>query len=224
MDYKSKRCIILANGQSPNKSVFDFLFSKGYNTLICADGGANSAFRLGLTPQYVIGDLDSIDKEVLKNFSHSLNTEVVKYKRQNDTDVEKALKHAIKKKFTSVVLLGATGDRLDHSFCNLGIALKFDGKIKVTIIHQKSVLFVYENEIKLTSTPGEIISIYAISEKTRITSKGLKYPLKNSSLPFGKKESTSNVATSEEVYLKIKNGKIFVIREFNVLKKNGFFN
>ena len=224
MDSKKKKCIILANGQAPAKSVFNYLFANGYEILICADGGANSAARLGLTPDYVIGDLDSINEKALKFYQKSSNTEVIQLKRQNDTDVEKALKHAIKMKFKEVLLLGATGDRLDHTFCNLGIALKFDDKIKVKILHQKSVLAVYENEITLKTTPDEIISLYAISEETKITSQGLKYPLADSPLPFGRKESTSNVATGNEVHLKVVNGKIFVIREFNVLKKNGFFS
>ena len=43
-------------------------------------------------------------------------------------------------KTREVILLGATGDRLDHSFCNLGIALKFDDKIKINVLHQKSYL------------------------------------------------------------------------------------
>ena len=215
---------MLANGQAPTKSVFNYLFAKGYETLICADGGANSAARIGLTPDFVIGDLDSIDEDVLALFQNLSNTEVIQITRQNDTDVEKALKHAIKMKFKEALLLGATGDRLDHTFCNLGISLKFDDKIKVKILHQKSLLAVYEDEVTLKTTPDEIVSLYAIGEDTRITTQGLKYPLKDAPLPFGKKESTSNVAVGEEVHLKIENGKIFVIREFNVLKKNGFFS
>ena len=60
-------------------------------------------------------------------------------------------------------------------------------------------------------------------ELAKITSKGLKYPLVNQSLPFGERESTSNAATGNNVELKIKNGNVFVIREFEVLKNNGFF-
>lgn len=214
-----KKCIILANGQTPGKSIFDFLETAGYNTLICADGGANIALKYDIIPDYIIGDMDSIDTKTYDYYYDKC--EIIQIKRQNDTDVEKCLKYAIKNKFTEAVLLGATGDRLDHSFCNLGIVIKFFGKINLKVIHQKSVLKVYEGTVKLSTKKNEIISIYGFDEKTKITSSGLKYPLKNISLPLGKRESTSNKAKGEEVILKIKGGKIFVIREFKIMKKYG---
>ncbi|MEK6551902.1 MAG: thiamine diphosphokinase [Bacteroidota bacterium] len=216
-----KKCIILANGFPPKKSIVEFLYNKGYETLLCADGGANSAKILNLIPEYIIGDFDSIRPDVYKYYSDKCD--IIKIKRQNDTDVEKCLKFIIKKKYDEVVLLGATGDRLDHSFCNLGIVLKYFSKIKVTIIHQRSLLTAYTGNIILSTIPNEIISLYGFDSKTRVKSSGLKYPLKNISLPFGQKESTSNIAVNNKVQLQIKGGIIFVIRDFDLLKKYDLF-
>ena len=63
-----KKCIILANGKPPKKSIITFFQKKGYNKLICADGGANSALKMKLVPDLIIGDLDSISSEALKEF------------------------------------------------------------------------------------------------------------------------------------------------------------
>lgn len=216
-----KRCIIMANGKSPRRDVTDFLVSQGYTTVICADGGANSAMKLGIVPEFIIGDLDSISEKTLKYFN--LKSKIIKIGRQNDTDVEKCLKFAMDKGIREAVLVGVTGDRLDHTFCNLGIILKFFGKISLKIISEKSLLAAHTGNIEMPVVPGEIISIYGISEKTKITSNGLKYPLKNTSLPFGIRESTSNVAEKNVVKLKTKNGIIFVIRDFKLVKKNGLF-
>jgi len=216
-----KRCIIIANGKSPRKSVIEFLAKQGYNTIICADGGANSALMLGITPNYIIGDLDSIKDETEKYYASK--SKIVKIKRQNDTDVEKCLKFAIKKRMKEAVLVGVTGDRLDHTFCNLGIILKFYDKISLRIIAEKSLLSAHSGTIEIPVKLGETISLYGFSEKTKITSTGLKYQLKNTDLPFGVKESTSNVATEGKIKLKIKNGIVFIIRDFNLVKKNGLF-
>jgi len=213
-----KKAIILANGDVPLIGQIKFLQKKGYNKLICADGGANSARKLKIVPDLIIGDLDSLTDETRNHFANK--SEIIQINRQNDTDVEKALKFLIKKKYNEVILLGATGDRLDHSICNLGIVLKFYEKIKVSILHKKSFLRAYTKSIELNTIQNETISIYGFDAKTKITSKGLKYPLKNVALPFGQKESTSNVAASHKVKLKINGGIIFVIRDFNVLKKN----
>ena len=214
-----KKCIILANGQAPTKKVFDHLVSIGYETLICADGGANSAFRYNLIPDYIIGDLDSLKLEIYDYYLDKC--EIIQATRQNDTDVEKCLKFALQKKFKDVILLGATGDRLDHSFCNLGIVLKYFDKLKIRIIHQKSLLSAYKGSVILKTIPGETISIYGFDAKTKFFSANLKYPLKNFSLQFGTKESTSNIALGEEIHLHIKNGKAFIIRDYELMRKNG---
>ena len=214
-----KKCIIIANGSVPKKNVFNYLVKTGYSKIYCADGGADSALRYKIIPDAIIGDFDSIKPKTKRYFEGKCK--LIYLKRQNDTDVEKCLKYAVKKGCTEALLLGATGDRLDHSFCNLGIVLKFFNMINIKIIHGKSILSAFEKDIALNTIPGETISIYGFDKKTKITSKGLKYPLKNVALPFGIRESTSNVAVHEKVELKITAGKIFVIRNVNILMKHG---
>ncbi len=216
-----KKCVILANGKRPKKSAIDFFRRIGYNTIICADGGANSANKMGLIPDFIIGDMDSSDTAVLKHFKSK--SKIINIKRQNDTDVEKCLKFAIKNKYKKAVLLGVTGDRLDHSFCNLGIVLKFFDKIEINIAAENSYLKAYTGEVELASKTNETISLYGFDRKTKITSSGLKYSLKETALPFGEKESTSNVSIAAKVKLKIKGGKIFVIRDFNFMKNHDLF-
>ncbi len=215
-----KKGILLANGTPPAKEVFRFLSDNGYKTLFCADGGANSAYELSLTPDYVIGDLDSIRDDVKDHFSS--RCEIIHYERQDDTDLEKSLKFAIEKGFEEVVLLGGTGDRLDHTICNLGIVLKFFGKITIKLVHDNSILVPYaDGEYVIKTIPNETVSLYGFNNETLITSEGLQYPLERIPLPFGVRESTSNVAEGYSVRLKIENGIVFVIRDFNLLRKYG---
>jgi thiamine pyrophosphokinase len=216
-----KKCLIIANGKSPSKKVVEYFYLKGFSTIICADGGANSAQKIGIKPDFIIGDLDSISSSTLKYFKNK--SKIIKINRQNDTDVEKCLKFAIKKKFDEVVLLGVTGDRLDHTICNLGIVIKFFGKIKIYLSAESSFLTSINQTTEFNSKVGETISIYAFNDKTKISSTGLKYKLNNAALPFGVRESTSNVSISEKIILKVKNGIVFVIRDFNFMKKHDLF-
>src|SRR5512139_2386128 len=112
-----KKCIILANGKPPKKSIITFFQKAGYSKLICADGGSNSALKMKLVPDVIIGDLDSISSEALKEFKSV--SKIIRPKRQNDTDVEKCLKYAIRREYDEALLVGVTGNRLDHTFCNL---------------------------------------------------------------------------------------------------------
>ncbi|MBS4033829.1 MAG: thiamine diphosphokinase [Ignavibacterium sp.] len=216
-----KKCIILANGKPPRKQIIAYLLSKGYSTLICADGGANHARKMNLVPDYIIGDLDSISANTLKYYQ--AKSDIIKLSRQNDTDVEKAIKLAISKKFDEAILLGVTGDRLDHTLCNIGIILKYYEKIKCKIIAENSILIPLSKLNILKSIPGETISLYGFNKKTKITAAGLKYPLDKTSLPFGERESTSNVSNSDTLKISIKGGIIFLIRDFNFLQTNDLF-
>ena len=216
-----KKCIILANGRPPEKQVFEYLNSKGLNYLICADGGANSAKEMGLTPNVIIGDLDSAESSVLDFYKNS--SKIIKIKSQNDTDVEKALKYVIKNGYTEAVLLGGTGDRLDHSFCNLGIVFKLYDKIKIYLVSEQSILTAHEKKVEFNTVKGETVSLYGFNDKTKITTEGLKFKLNNEPLPFGVSEGTSNVAKGKKVVLKIRNGRIFVIRNFNFMMDNDLF-
>jgi thiamine pyrophosphokinase len=218
---KSKKCIILANGKPSKKSIITFFQKKEFETLICADGGANSALKMKLIPDYIIGDLDSISSQALKRFRNT--SKIIQLKGQNDTDVEKCLKYAIKKNYTEALLVGVTGNRLDHTFCNLGIVLKFYQRINISLIAEDSFLKPYAGSVKLKTFPGETISLYGFDRKTKIISKGLKYPLKNIPLPFGERESTSNVSNSTKVELNIRSGVVFVIRDVNQMIKYDLF-
>ncbi len=195
--YILKKCIILANGKPPEKSVINFCKRRITQLLFVQMAVQIRQRILGLIPDFIIGDFDSITESTIKFYTGK--SKIIKLKRQNDTDVEKCLKFAIKKGFNEAVLLGVTGNRLDHTFCNLGIVIKFFDKIKLKFIAEESCLLPIKGKVELKTFPGEIISLYGFDKKTKITSMGLKYPLKNTILPFGEKESTSNAALSEKV-------------------------
>jgi thiamine pyrophosphokinase len=218
---KLKKCIILANGKSPKKSIITYFQKSGYNTLICADGGANSALKMNLVPDVIIGDLDSIFTKALEKFKSV--SKIICLKRQNDTDVEKCLKYAIRNKYNESLLVGATGNRLDHTFCNIGIVLKFFPETKISLIAENSFLKAYTGKVELETYPGETISLYGISPKTKITSNGLKYELMDIALPFGVRESTSNIAMKSSVKLKIIGGVIFIIRDVKTMIEHDLF-
>lgn len=215
-----KKCLIIGNGRLPKKNNINYLAAKGYDTIICADGGAEHARKLKIIPDFIIGDFDSVSKNTLNYFRNK--SKIIEYTRQNDTDIEKCIKLAIRKKYHKVILLSVTGDRLDHTFCNLGVVLKFSDRIEIELIHENSHLSLMKGKNEIECEIGETISLYGFDEETKVTSNGLKYRLNNTTLPFGMAESTSNIAVKTVVSLNIKDGSIFVIRDFNVMKRNDF--
>ncbi|MBN1302008.1 MAG: thiamine diphosphokinase [Melioribacteraceae bacterium] len=213
------KAIIIGNGKIPPRGYLEYLQTKGFNDIICADGGAEHARKLNLIPSVIIGDLDSVKSETLEYYKPSVR--IIYYQRQNDTDIEKSIKYAVSRKYSEIVLCAVTGNRLDHSFCNIGVMLKFSDRIKISILHDDSIMYVISGVNKIKTHKGETISVYGIDGKTKFTSKGLKYKLGKVSLPFGVKESTSNKAESGQVEIIVTGGKGIIVRESKIVKKYG---
>lgn len=217
-----KRALIIGNGREPNIHLFKKILKFNFDLFICADGAANYLYKHKIFPDVIIGDLDSISENALKFFNGKCL--IKKIKRQNDTDLEKAIKYSIKKKCVYALLIGITGRRLDHTIGNLALPLKFYDEILLSIVNENSVLIPVTGNKKIEVEIGEQISLYGFDDKTKITVNGLKYRLKKESLPFGLRESTSNVAINNNIELDIKGGVVYLIRELNkVLKHDIFF-
>ena len=118
------------------------------------------------------------------------------------------------------MLVAGTGDRLDHSLTNMSIVLRYFNKIKINILHQKSVLTPLAGQNIIKTTPGEPVSVFGFNDKTIVTSQGLKYQMMGTELCFGKFDSQSNEATNSQMYLNVENGTVFLIRNFKEWFKN----
>lgn len=206
-----KSAIIYCNGSPLKKSIYLKLKLKYKADLITADGGTNSVYKFGETPKFIIGDLDSIKSEVLK-FYENKKTKIIKLSRQNDTDLEKALKLCRKHKYDRIFIVGFSGKRFDHTLSNISNVLKFVKDFQITMVENNSTLHFVSGETSFKSEKGELISILCFDPKVKITTKNLKYPLKDEHLMFGQRESTSNVSTRDGFVLSVKNGFAVLIR------------
>lgn len=206
-----KSAIVYCNGSPIKKSIYQKLKSKYNADLICADGGTNSAYKIGEIPKFIIGDLDSVNREILGYYKKK-NVKVIKLSRQNDTDLEKALKLCRKLKYDRIFVIGFAGKRFDHTLSNISNVLKFVKDFQITMIENYSTLRFITGVTSFKSEKGELISILCFDPEVKITTEYLKYPLKDDYLMFGQRESTSNVSTKEEFRLIVKNGFAVLIR------------
>lgn len=214
---KKTKAIIIANGETPSKQVVNYLLRKGYDTVIAADGGLLHCQKLGIVPQHIVGDFDSVSPKELDKYRKV--SKIKHIARQTDTDLEKAVLYAIKLGITDVAVCGATGFRIDHTLGNLSLLLRFGTKVQIRIFSKESIIIPVQGVYTFLSRAGETISIFAFEKKTRISTLGLKYPLINESLAFGARESVSNEAIDELVSLKVTHGAAILVRDTKVVMK-----
>lgn len=163
--------------------------------VICADSGFDSAVKCGITPSLVLGDMDSVKGDI------SLFPDTKVYPARKDfTDTELALETAIDLKPDEIIILGALGNRTDHSLANIFLLKRaFDAGIKACICDEHNKVYYYKNSFILKNCVGKTVSLIPVTEEiTGLVTKGLDYPLCNESILFGQTRGISNVVTGEE--------------------------
>jgi thiamine pyrophosphokinase len=190
------RVVIFANGilSDPKKSLAHI---HPNDMLIAADGGALHCIRLGLNPDIVIGDFDSLEPEELSKLEKS-GAELIRHPARKDyTDLELALLYASQSGATQVLILGALGNRWDQTLANLLLPASSDfSALDIRLIDGTQEIFLVKSghKTEIKGKPGDTLSLIPLYGEARgITTEGLEYALQDGVLQFGSTRGISNV-------------------------------
>jgi thiamine pyrophosphokinase len=207
--------LIFAGGElHPGPAVNDVI--KQFAKVIAADSGALTAVSLDIIPDFVIGDLDSIDDKTVV-FLKRKGTKFEKHPKEKDvTDTELAVAFAIKNGATTITILGGVaGDRIDHVLANVFLTQQYSMPIKY-VDGASFMWFAKGHEEKITGNPGDILSLIPLTGIEGISTNGLKYVLKNGRLAVGKSRSVSNVFTRKEVTIRFEKGRLLIVHTLQI--------
>ena len=200
------RALVFAGGEVRDYRFIKNLIKNG-DLLIAADSGAEHLYKIGLEPDVLIGDMDSISvkptgKEVIK-----LNV------MKDETDTEAAVRIAADKGADEIVIVGATGTRLDHSLANLLMLKHLAGNnIKAQIIDEKNSVRYIDGSFEIDGTDGAIVSIIPLTRLYIESTEGLLYEVREDYLEVGSSRGVSNVMTSATAKVKVRSGTALVIK------------
>jgi len=202
------KTILFLNGDLPSvKSIRKYCKSGDY--VICADGGANGITKSGIIPNIIIGDLDSITPSNLKLFKKK-GVEIRMISEQDTTDFEKSLFYIIEHNLNNVIVFGAVSGRPDHTLNNFSIMKRYYEILDIKMIDKEFEIFYIKNQINFKSELGKTVSFMAMPTVKGITTKGLKYALKNESLEFGIREGTLNKTSAKSINISFKSGHLLL--------------
>lgn len=191
-----------------------------FDFLICADGGGNHALQAGRLPDVLIGDLDSITPVNLERCQQK-NVLIQQFPREKDkTDLELALEYAVSQlnlhsptqELLSLWLYGATGGRVDHLLGNLALLLHyFKRGYRIYLKDPHHQIFLLQDRDVLKGHEGQELSIMPITEKARVTTEGLYYPLNGDVILKDSTRGISNVFLGEEAAVQVDEGIVMLI-------------
>jgi thiamine pyrophosphokinase len=197
------RAVIFANGQLTRPIPL-----QPTDLVIAADGGTHHCLGLGIRPQVVIGDLDSVREDELEALSAS-GTEIITYPERKDfTDLELALLEAQKRGADQVLILAALGRRWDQSLANILLPATLPGLDISLMDDQQEIHFIRSGKtLEITGQPGDTVSLIPLNGNAGgITTHGLEYPLYQDMLQFGSTRGISNVMLGNQASVKLSAG------------------
>ncbi len=192
--------VVIVSGGSLGSWALDLIREDDY--IIGADAGALFLVRQGLKPHLSLGDFDSVSPEEQHAIqAGSLELASFDPVDKNYTDTELAFRRGLDLKPSSLLLLGATGSRLDHTMANVhllrsaaeqGIVASIeDAANRVRVLPPGSTLAIRRSRF-------EHISLLPLSLRvTGINLDGFRYPLTDAALELGQSLGISNVLAAE---------------------------
>ena len=198
--------IIGIGGRCEDTPALRSLIPKEYFA-VAADSGLAHFKTLGIVPDVLVGDLDSISESLLRQ-SKKEHLAIERYKPEKDnTDSEIAVDKALRQGCESLLFIGAFGNRLDHMLSNQMMAASLAER-GIQVVLTDGVTFMYtvtpENSpfhfpAKALKKDEDVLSIVSVSGETMIiTLEGFQYPLHQDRILFGSTRTVSNTVAWEE--------------------------
>lgn len=207
-----KRVLIFANGDLAEVNSLRRLLQPD-TLLVAADGGLRHMRRLGLKPDRVIGDMDSLSAAELAQLEAE-GIALERHPRDKDaTDLELALRWAAENGCRQVRVAAALGGRLDQTLGNIALLahpafaefdLRLDdGLEEVLVIRRRAVI---------EGAGGDRVSLLPYgSPAEAVTTQGLKYPLRSETLNLHQTRGISNLMLGSRAEINLRSGLLICI-------------
>jgi thiamine pyrophosphokinase len=190
----------------------------GADLLVAADAGASWLMEAGVTPDLLVGDLDSIPSDLLARLE-AAGVAIERHARDKDaSDAELAVDRAVAGGADQVVVIGALGgERLDHELANL--LLLADETWRATLVDLSIVRGATQvravhggGRLALRGAAGDLVTLLPVAgDADGVLTEGLRYPLDGEPLRLGRSRGLSNVVERGPASVSLDRGTLLVI-------------
>jgi thiamine pyrophosphokinase len=218
------RALIVADGAVPERALLDAAWpgwADDVDLVVAADGGAVAAERLGLRPDLLVGDGDSLSEAGLVRI-HAAGIPVeLSPIAKDETDTELAILAAVRRGAARVTILCALGGpRVDHALANVlllahpalaGVPAELlDPAARVSLIRAPDAAGAPVHR-PLPGPLDALVSLIPLGDVASVTTAGLAYPLRDEGLDAGPARGVSNVRSSADAAVTVGRGLLLVV-------------
>ena len=202
--------VICLNGNIPSIDVLATVIDR---PLIAADGAAQELYKAGIVPEFVIGDFDSIDADVVRALQGT--SEFIVEIDQETNDFEKALRFAQTMLWQRILVVGLHGGDLEHTLNNWSVLMRFGRSMSLVALDRERFAIPMYSSFAYASIPGELLSLIP-QPRAQLTTSGLEWSLTNESLELGAREGARNRASAQMVEVLVHSGSLFFFCDANL--------
>ncbi|MGF1599365.1 MAG: thiamine diphosphokinase [Acidimicrobiales bacterium] len=204
--------LILAGGNEPSPDVLRALPPAAM--CITADHGTDHARRLGIVPDLVVGDLDSVSASSLA-WARDNGAVIERHPAaKNHTDLELALARAVDTGPDRIVVAAVDGDRFDHVLANMAVvASPAYASVPVDVLVEGARIAVVHDHRRLSGSPGSLVSLLPVGGDAHgVTTDGLVYPLADETLEARSGRGVSNLLVGTEATITLRDGTLLAVQ------------
>lgn len=204
MQAKKNRAVIMAAAEITE---YSFYTPEPGDFAICADRGYVHALKLGITPDILLGDFDSLEMPLPPK------VEIRTYPAEKDeTDLQIAISCALEKGFENILVIGATGGRTDHFLANVFLLHWAKERGAAVVLEDETTrIRLLEGCMTLENRKNTYLSLLALCGDAQVSVSGVKYPLERAILPFGSTLGVSNEFAEEHACIEVHRGSVLVL-------------
>lgn len=217
--------LIITGGHLNIDFAKEYTKTLSYDKVFVVDKGLEYADALGVVPDYIVGDFDTVNEAVLEMYEQKIEKgEISAYierhpAKKDATDTELAVLKAVEEAAKKITILAATGSRLDHVLMNLGLLLQTErAGIECFIVDETNRVQMLTSmgrkycKIKKEEQYGYYLSVVPMTASVeKVTLEGVMYPLKDRTIYQGESLTVSNQILSDEAFISISQGTVLVI-------------
>lgn len=185
-------------------------WAESADKVLAADRGADLCLQAGVTPDLVVGDLDSISEEAKRSIKD------IRFSGEQDTtDADKLLQTVIALGLTELTLTAIEGDLPDHALAVLHSAAR--SSLKIRFAYRRGIGWLLRGPAEriVESEEGRRVSLLPITECSGVTLLGVQWPLSDANLHVHGLSSVSNKSEGPRVMAKVGAGVALLFAEFS---------
>jgi thiamine pyrophosphokinase len=206
------RAVVVAGAQIAGDLDREMISSADW--LVAVDGGADTLARMGLTPQMLVGDFDSISPRTRADLEAGGVELVMLPVAKDETDTEAALRLVVERGADDIVVFGALGGpRLDHLVGNLLLLTSpWLADRRLRLVDDRHEAFLAHRHAVIPGSAGDTVSLLPLTPEVHgVTTGGLLYVLSNATLHQSATRGVSNVMTGPEARVTHGDGRLLIV-------------